>query len=58
MGDEPVHEKTSEETDFFSESNWPKISVRITVALSKPTQTIFNPTKLIQKHKTTFVKVK
>lgn len=56
MGDEPVHEKTSEETDF-SESNWPKISVRITVALSKPTQTIFNPTKLIQKHKT-FVKVK
>lgn len=41
MGYEPVVEKTSEETDF-SLSKWPKISVRITPALSKPTQTIFN----------------
>lgn len=41
MGYEPVHEETSEETDF-SLCKWPKISVRITLALSKPTQTIFN----------------
>lgn len=41
VGYKHVHEKTSEETDF-SLCKRPKISVRITPALSKPTQTIFN----------------